>query len=730
MAYVLVPPLPRGARKSDYVPLEQLLPMRERRGVNEETVRAGDNSGSAALAAALQGAFENNASGAGRTDTQNARRRLRRGDKHKAAEPVKPVEPIEVIDEEDEDEEERERETPDQGPATLAHALSAAFAHNSANPNVTASSMAETSGGTRQLRRSTRAEVVSDSPSVEIIPAPPAKHSRDQPRPRITRNADNGKNKSPPTPSLRRRNEKRKPLTPSSPQKKRRRLARRGDDSDAHDAGEDGEVEIVGRTQQQRGNSRSKADPPRRKSGHTSQQRDASINPISVPASERSPSPTPTPPPQSPSASPPPRDELPLTILPVPSPADIMISSRALYHLNSSPGPPGRLLESRTEGEGVGGAQTRHVFLQGFHGEEAAVGAHGLLVSPAAATTTVDSSVRATTINTTADDLHHPTMNLGLDLVPMDIEQKQVQERQDAVRAAVVPPHALRISSAAHPDGPMLGFALSEHEHEGAGRSSLSADPDSDVSSDGFGLGFGANTGQNMVFTMAPLNPCFSDGATGSIDWGAAACSSTGLVPGGDYVGDGTIDPSVLGGPGAGSPYKIFKSDAAAASVRGRAVVRASNADKILDEEEDVEGLLFQDPADGEFVPPPSKGKGKVRVVGGADDAGRRIDAGDVRIRTKSWRKALAEENEESEANTDIEVNESAAAEMLSTATYCHHCRCKSTRPKMRCTRIRASTGTQCCKLYCNSCIEKRYVCSRLSLNPMHDERLNWSVCV
>jgi len=255
----------------------------------------------------------------------------------------------------------------------------------------------------------------------------------------------------------------------------------------------------------------------------------------------------------------------------------------------------------------------------------------------------------------------------------------------------------------------MLGFALSEHEHEGAGRSSLSADPDTDASSDGFGLGFGANTGQNMVFMMAPLNPCFSDGATGSIDWGAAAGPSTGVVPGGDYVGDGTIDPSVLGGPGAGSPYKIFKSDAAAASVRGRADVRASGADKILDEEEDVEGLLFQDPADGEFVPPPSKGKGKVRVVGGA---GRRIDAGDVRIRTKSWRRALAEENEESEANTDTEFNESAAAEtaMLSTTTYCHHCRCKTTRPKMRCTRIRGSTGTQCCKLYCNLCIEKRYV--------------------
>jgi hypothetical protein len=727
MAYVLVPPLPPGARKSDYVPLERQLHTRERRGPVEGNVRAGDNSGSASLAAALQGAFENNASDAGRTDTQKARRSLRRGDKQKAVEPVKPVEPVEVIDDEDEDEEEGEARNQERG--TLAHALSAAFAHNSANPNVVASSMAGTNGSTRQSRRNTREEVVSNSASVEIVAAPPAKHSRAQPRPRITTNADNDRNKSIPMPTSRRRNEKRQPLTPPSPQKKRRRLARRGDASDAHDSEDGGEVEIVGRTQQQTGNSRSKAGPPRLKPGHTSQQRNASINLISVPASERSLSPTP--PPQSPSATPPPRDELPLTILPVPSPADIVISTRALFHLHSPPGPPDRLYEPRAEGEEVGGAPRRYGFLQGFHGEEAAAGAHGLLVSPAAATTAVDSSVRATTINTTADDLHHPTMDLGLDIVvPMDIgdgEQEQVQERQDqdAVRAAVVPPHALRVSSAAHPDGPMLGFALPEHE--GVGRSSPSADPDTDASSDGFGLGFDVDTGQNMLFMMAPLNPCFSDGTTGSIDWGAAAGPSTGVVPGGDYIGDGTIDPSMLGGPGAGSPYKIFKSDAAAASVAGRGVVRASDADKILDEEDDVEGLLFQDPVDGEFVPPPSKGKDKIRVVGKADTTVRRINAGEARIRTKSWRKALAEENKESDANTDTEVNESVADEtaMLSMKTYCHHCRCKTTRPKMRCTRIRASMSTQCCKLYCNLCIEKRYVWLRLSPNPMHNGRLN-----
>jgi hypothetical protein len=178
MTYVLVPPLLSGACKSDYVPLEQLFRVHERPNVAEGNVRTGDNSGSAALAAALQGAFENNASGAGRTDTRNARRRLRRGDKQKA---VEHVEPMEVIDDEDEDEEEGGARN--QGSANLAHMLRAAFTHNSTNPNVAASAMAGTSGSVRQLRRSMCAEVVSDSPSVEIVPPQPTRHSRAQPHP-------------------------------------------------------------------------------------------------------------------------------------------------------------------------------------------------------------------------------------------------------------------------------------------------------------------------------------------------------------------------------------------------------------------------------------------------------------------------------------------------------------------------------------------------------------------
>jgi len=92
MAYVLVPPFPAGSRKSDYVPLEKILHMREHRAAAKGKARAGDNAGSSALVTALQGAFENN-SGAGRsTETPRARRRRRR-------ETVGPVEVVDDVDE-------------------------------------------------------------------------------------------------------------------------------------------------------------------------------------------------------------------------------------------------------------------------------------------------------------------------------------------------------------------------------------------------------------------------------------------------------------------------------------------------------------------------------------------------------------------------------------------------------------------------------------------------------
>jgi len=740
MAYVLVPPLPSGVRKSDYVPLEELH--RERSDAVMAQVRAGDNSGSAALAAALQDAFKNNASGSGHTDTQTARGRRKTRGKQKAVGPVGPMEAIEVLDDEDEDEDEG-AEARNQGSATLVHALSAAFAHNSTNPNVAPAGTSN--GSTLSSRMGARAGVDNVSMSVEIVVPPPAV-KRPRGRPRVVKtNLDNDRDDrtlSSSPPASHRRNEKRQPETPSRPQKKRRRVSRkgdgRGDDADMRGAsGDDREIiEILGDAPQQelrrspRRKPLSKAGPHRPKPRRTISQHRRVSMPSRVPV----PSPSPTPPPQSPPATPPPPDNNntlsghPLTILPVPSPTGIVIAPRAFTYLPASPG----------------GAQPRqNGSLQGFHGEEAATGAHGLLETPAAAATPMDSSLCAipTTTATTATntDLHHHPLDIGLDIVvPMEIGDVEQQERQDAVRTAGVPSHALRISNnSTHPDGPMLGFALSEHD-DGPGPASLSADADTEASSDGFGLGLGALD----VMPASVVNPYFGDGA-GWIGWGVAG-PSTGVVTGDEYVGDGTIDPSVLGGcggfgasPGAGSPRKLFTARAA-----------------IDERKEKLCGGAEEDPMDREFMP-------SVRPVVGAG----RIGAGDVRIRRKSWRKALADENEgsvrsrsrrwrkaladenEDSEDTDgaadhhhveqclgldvgvarrstssnLSLSEASASALASAsasvrlrvlmgeATFCHHCRRKTKRPKMRCTLIRESTGVQCRKLYCDLCIERRY---------------------
>lgn len=747
MAYVLVPPLPSGARKSDYVPLEQLPPRRERSDAVKGKVRVGDNSGSTALAAALQDAFQNNATSSVRTETQTARGRRKKRGKQKA---VDPVEPIEVVDDEDGDE---EAEAQKRGSATLAHALSVAFAHNSADPNVAA---AGASGSTRHIRRSMYAGEV----SVEIVIPPPAKRPRG--RPRLTTKPDNDHNiRTPSTPASHRRNEKRQPQSPSGPQKKRRRVTRSGDNANVHGSEDDGDIEILDDATQDlrhspRHKPRSNAVPPGPKPRRISQHRRASMAsrvPAPVPTSDPlplpSPSPTPTLPPQSPPDTPSPDNNAlsghPLTILPVPSPTGIVIAPRALIHLPASPGSPDPQSGAKEWVDGNSAQPRQNGSLQDFHSEEAAIGAHGLLESPAAAATTMDSSVCAipTTTATTATnvDMHHHPPDIGLDVVaPMEIGDVEQQERQDAVRTTVVPSHALRISSSTHPDGPMLGFALSEHDG-GPGPASLSADADTEASSDGFGLGLGVNTGPDMDFMpTASLNSYLSDGA-GWIGWGAAG-PSNGIVTGDEYVGDGTIDPSVLGGcggfgasPGAVSPRKLFRSDTVASesSLRGFAFARAIDVRN---------GGGEQDVTDGDFVP--SAGKGKVtraRTVVGAG----RIGAGDVRIRTKSWRKALADENEGSEDTDDaadddsveqrldvgvarrstssnLSPSETSASAPASTAaslrlqvlkgeatSFCHHCRCKTRRPKMRCTFIRESTGVQCRKLYCDLCIEKRY---------------------
>ncbi|KAH9036089.1 hypothetical protein EDB84DRAFT_1675886 [Lactarius hengduanensis] len=115
MVYVLLPPLPPGARKSDYAPAT---------APNNAIARGrqGDNSGSEELVHALQVAFENNwpdagSTGPGRKKTKMAAR-----------------ETVGCGDDEDDEEGEKDRsnsKSKSKAPTPLDQALAAAFIHNS-----------------------------------------------------------------------------------------------------------------------------------------------------------------------------------------------------------------------------------------------------------------------------------------------------------------------------------------------------------------------------------------------------------------------------------------------------------------------------------------------------------------------------------------------------------------------------------------------------------------------
>ncbi|KAH9012157.1 hypothetical protein EDB84DRAFT_970917 [Lactarius hengduanensis] len=163
MAYVLVPPLPPGARKSDYMPVKQRSHTRQRQTAAKGKARAGDNAGPKELVHVLQVAFENNWPGAGSTGPSGKTTK-------KAAK-----ETVVVVDDEDDDEEDSDKS---KIPTPLDEALAAAFTYNSTNPNVVASASAPAAITTRRSAKETRAEAPGDSASVEVIIPLPTKRAR------------------------------------------------------------------------------------------------------------------------------------------------------------------------------------------------------------------------------------------------------------------------------------------------------------------------------------------------------------------------------------------------------------------------------------------------------------------------------------------------------------------------------------------------------------------------
>ena len=391
----------------------------------------------------------------------------------------------------------------------------------------------------------------------------------------------------------------------------------------------------------------------------------------------------------------------------------------------------------------------RQAIRQGFCYEEPASGAHGLLANPLAAAESpslADSGVSAITSDP-SPSLQHSDMGLDLDVsmgfTDSDADAEGVTD-DEAVMPSPTPsaPHPLLRSSGTHehPDGPMLGFVVPERGDASTSLDLARESPDR-------GLDFD-------LTSLTSLGPSVS-GGEGWADWttqhglgGTSVSPDTGV---GEYAGDGTIDPSVLGGGGGGiGPSKM---DGYSSSPAGRRadLSRAMEEDYRMDdeEEEDVMGLLFAtNGSDEEFVPPSGmgKGKGKSRAVhmdSVVDSQAESVGASSsTRTQRKRRRKPFPDEaeteyrnkhddndddNESDEADSHPRAISAPAPAHLdarpkkrrrttttpssssSTWSFCHHCRCKSRRPKMRCSVIVASTSERCRKLYCDGCIEKRY---------------------
>jgi hypothetical protein len=699
----------------------------------------GDNSGANELMNVLQNAFESNWYGPGSTNTSPREKKKKKRTK-------KPPKEVVVVEDSDDDVEKEQ----DNLPTSLDQALATAFTLNSANPNVTgkASTSAKTqgppvaSGSTRRLRRETRAEISSDSGSVEVVmTSPTTKRPRTNARTKVASSQNNDHSPIMPRVSPRRKGKRRHIFTPvTSPRKKRRRVARASDPSEEHkQIDSDDEVEIV--VDAPRRISKAKPQPQSKyKSRRSSQQHPASTPPpVNASISVHTSSPSPSPPPSSPDVDS--LAGLPLTILPAPARTEIVVPPRALSHLQTSSTPPSD--DSRTQ------QMQRQAIRQGFCYEGSATGAHGLLAknSPAAAeliTPLADSGACATTSGS------EPGLDLNLDLdvsmglADSDADADGVTDDEVVVPTPTPPtPHPLLRSSGTHdhPDGPMLGFVIPEHD-------ATHADPVVGTSLDHAH----ASPDRGLDFDLTSLS-ALSSGGEGWADWNPAPVlgdMSVGMEAGvGEYAGDGTIDPSILGGGGT-SPTKVDDYSSSPAGRRAE-LSRVTDEDYTMndEEEEDVMGLLFAaNASDDDFVPRSGlgKGKGKSRAVpmDGVVDSPESVGASSsTRVRRKRRRKLLSDETEaEHQVKHDDGEHESeedgSRAHAISTPapgllnarpkkrrrtlptsgsmTYCHHCRCNTRRPKMRCTlMIDASAGEQCRKIYCDSCIEKRYAVRSLS---------------
>ena len=224
-----------------------------------------------------------------------------------------------------------------------------------------------------------------------------------------------------------------------------------------------------------------------------------------------------------------------------------------------------------------------------------ATGAHSLLANPPAVaepTSLADSSASATTSDDPGPSpslQQHSDMDLDLD-VSMGLADSDADAEGVTYDEVVVPsttpsvPHPPLRSSGTHghPDGPMLGFVVREREVADADASTsldyARTSPDRGLDFDLTSLtSLGPSVSGGEGWTDRPTQPGLG---------GTSVSPDTGV---GEYAGDGTFDPSVLGGGGGGgvSPSRV---DEYASSPAGRRedLSRAMEEEYCIDDEEEA----------------------------------------------------------------------------------------------------------------------------------------------
>ncbi|KAI0314533.1 hypothetical protein OF83DRAFT_439215 [Amylostereum chailletii] len=313
----------------------------------------------------------------------------------------------------------------------------------------------------------------------------------------------------------------------------------------------------------------------------------------------------------------------------------------------------------------------------------------------------------------------HPDPNQQLLGYPLDIPQTSPSHpslRPYYHQRTSQPPATSFLTYAhEHPDGPMLTEGAFTHDHSSLGMSSFDV---GGIDRYGEGEEFGEEPPWGNNGTINPLMLFGSSSGSalvGDLDadedgWNATHASLSPPPPPSVPLPRRLVDDYASSSP-ASTPSRSVspalppismpvpddwkdKEEGPSRARNHKARVRPEAADE-GDLDEDVLGpldVVLDDSDDDDYVPAkaksgsPGKDKGKAKMTSGAKDGPTKLQA---------------QAGESTEAT-------SARDKTPPIGTFCHQCRTRSLRPKVKCTNLKKD-GIQCTMFYCLGCMGKRY---------------------